>query len=569
MPIKVTYNPDMLVTGDLAHAAGRGRFLQEQDKFNEQIRQYDQSLAFKAQLARLENQRAHQAAQEQARQFNLSLDQKDRLAAAEAAMEQQKENRIWDQALLTNRANQEKALYEREQDRIQEERLQQEADDLKDYRLKQNKLGFSRLDAEREKLDYQRSRLDYDKVEKAKRGQTQEIKDQLEAQWIAEHGHKAGHGGKYPTSYQVYPDRDEMPTLDTVNEHLDGLKTHKDETGQVVWVNEHIGPADTYGKVHPDGVFRYFTLEDDGRDGLKAMNEDRIAVIEAHEKELTQKRTHDATAKKDSAKNDWDRKKYMMDALQTAVSQALQPVDTEDGLGTRKRGKEERREYIDTYMGEVRRMADEMEAQQEGQQEDIPEEIKRDHVIDPEWLEYFQNNQPSPGPFATIPLEGATDHLTENVLGGFETIHEMDLQGRIFDKQEALPEDPQEAQQEDPQVAELGRLSPLSANPYLAADPTKGNDALPEDPQENPMAEVQAAWSQKKSRGGALDEDWVEQKAIAAHELGMTVRPDGINEVGDLPAWTAFEFKGKLFVKQPDGKFLEVTRDIGSNKGAF
>ena len=145
----------------------------------------------------------------------------------------------------------------------------------------------------------------------------------------------------------------------------------------------------------------------------------------------------------------------------------------------------------------------------------------------------------------------------------------MYLQGRIFDKQEALPEDPQEAQQEDPQVAELGRLSPLSANPYLAADPTKGNDALPEDPQENPMAEVQAAWSQKKSRGGALDEDWVEQKAIAAHELGMTVRPDGINEVGDLPAWTAFEFKGKLFVKQPDGKFLEVTRDIGSNKGAF
>ena len=116
MPIKVTSNPDMLATGDLAHAAGRGQFLQEQDRFNEQIRQYDQSLAFKAQLARLENQRAHQAAQEQARQFNLSLDQRDRLAAAEAAMEQQKENRIWDQAQL-----------EAEAERTKEARLQLEA----------------------------------------------------------------------------------------------------------------------------------------------------------------------------------------------------------------------------------------------------------------------------------------------------------------------------------------------------------------------------------------------------------------------------------------------------------
>ena len=517
MPIKVTYNPDMLATGDLAHAAGRGQFLQEQDRFNEQIRQYDQSLAFKAELARLENQRAHQAAQEQARQFNLSLDQKDRLAAAEAAMEQQRENRIWDQALLTNRANEEKALYEREQDRIQEERLQQEAEDLKDYRLKQNKLGFARLDAEREKLDYQRSRLDYDKVEKAKRGQTQEVKDQLEAQWIETHGHKAGHNGKYPTGYQIHPDRDEMPTLDTVNEHLKGLKTHKDEEGQVVWVNEHIGPADSYGKVHPDGVFRYFTEEEDGRDGIEALNKDRISGITAHEKDLTQQRNHEATAKKDKANNNWDRQKYQMDALQTAVKESLQLVDSDDGRGKRKREPDERREYIDTYMAEVRRMADEIESQQKGQQEDqqedILEDILEDHEIDPVWLEYLQNNQPPPGE-TPIPLEED-------------------------------PYDRNEAQQEDPQVA------------------------LPEDPQENPMAEVQAAWSQKRLRGGALDEDWVEQKAIAAHELGMTVRPDGVNEVGDLPAWTAFEFKGKLYVKKPDGKFLEVTRDIGSNRGAF
>ena len=521
MPIKVTYNPDMLATGDLAHAAGRGQFLQEQDRFNEQIRQYDQSLAFKAELARLENQRAHQAAQEQARQFNLSLDQRDRLAAAEAAMEQQRENRIWDQALLTNRANQEKALYEREQDRIQEERLQQEAEDLKDYRLKQNNLGFARLDAEREKLDYQRSMLDRDKVEKAKRGQTQEVKDQLEEQWIERWGDKAGHNGEYPTSYQVYPDRDEMPTLDTVNQYLDGLKTHRDEEGQVVWVNEHIGPADSYGRVHPDGVFRYFTLEEDGRDGIKALNDDRISGITAHEKDLTQQRNHDATAKKDKAKNTWDRQKYLMDALQTAVSESLQRYP---------RQAEKRREYIDTYMDEVRRVADEIESQQKGQQEDQQEDILEDHEIDPVWLEYLQNNQPPPGEIP-IPLEG--------------------------DPQEVLPEEPQEVLPEEP-------------HEVLPEEP---QEALPEDPQEgqqeNPMAEVQAAWSQKRLRGGALDEDWVEQKAIAAHELGMTVRPDGVNEVGDLPAWTAFEFKGKLFVKKPDGKFLEVTRDIGSNRGAF
>ena len=547
MPIKVTYNPDMLATGDLAHAAGRGQFLQEQDKFNEQIRQYDQSLAFKAELARLENQRAHQAAQEQARQFNLSLDQKDRLAAAEAAMEQQKENRIWDQALLTHRANEEKALYEREQDRIQEERLQQEADDLKDYRLKQNKLGFSRLDAEREKLDYQRSMLDRDKVEKAKRGQTQEIQDQLEEQWIERWGDRAGHGGEYPTSYQVHPDRDEMPTLDTVNKHLDGLKTHRDETGQVVWVNEHIGPADEYGKVHPDGVFRYFTLEEDGRDGLELLSEHRISGITAHEKELTQKRNHDATTKKDSAKNDWDREKYMMDALQTAVSEALQLVDKKDGRGLRKRSKQEQREYIDTYMGEVRRMADEIEAQQggqqggqqEGQQEDIPEDVLDDLLT---------NITPAgeiPIPL-TLDPEDIPEGISEDILDDLLT--NMTPPGEIpipleGEPQEVLPEDPQEVLPEDPQEGQQ-------------EDPQEGQ-------QEDPMAEVQAAWAKAIRRGEVLDEGWVERKAKAAHELGMYVKvnrkgKDAKAVVSLLPAYSVFELRGEVYIKQPDGKSRKV-----------
>ena len=544
MPIKVTYNPDMLATGDLAHAAGRGQFLQEQDRFNEQIRQYDQSLAFKAQLARLENQRAHQAAQEQARQFNLSLDQRDRLAAAEAAMEQQKENRIWDQALLTHRANEEKALYEREQDRIQEERLQQEAEDLKDYRLKQNKLGFSRLDAEREKLDYQRSRLDYDKVEKAKRGQTQEIKDQLEEQWIERWGDRAGHGGEYPTSYQVYPDRDEMPTLDTVNKHLDGLKTHRDKTGQVVWVNEHIGPADEYGKVHPDGVFRYFTLEEDGRDGLELLSEHRISGITAHEAELTQKRTHDATTKKDSAKNDWDRKKYMMDALQTAVSEALQLVDKKDGRGLRKRGKKEQREYIDTYMGEVRRMADEIEDQQEGL-------LSRAYR------------------FAQTAWQTAQQAAQQ------EAQQEDPQEDLPEDPQEDLPEDIPEDPQEDISEDILDDLvtnwppSAETSTPLEEGDVERAREFLKtwqednEGQQEDPIAEMRAAWAKKKSRGGALDTEWVKQKAKAAHELGMYVK---VNEkekvakavVSSLPAYSVFELRGEVYIKQPDGKSLKV-----------
>ena len=481
MPIKVTYNPDMLATGDLAHAAGRGQFLQEQDKFNEQIRQYDQSLAFKAELARLENQRAHQAAQEQARQFNLSLDQKDRLAAAEAAMEQQKENRIWDQALLTNRANQAKALYEREQDQIQEERLRQEAEDLKLHRQSQNELGLNRLVHDQNKFDYDQSMVGYRAAEKAKKGQPQEIKDQIDAQWIADYGHKAGWGGKYPTDYQVNPDPKDILTLNKMQEHVEGLRENEDPNGDT-WVNEYIGPASDYGEEGPDGVFRY----DPHPGGKSLLSEHRIAGIKAHEAELTQKRTHDATAKKDGAKNDWDRDKFMLGVVETAVKEALENKDTGEP-----RTKTEREEYVDQKVDGVMRVWDRMKK--------------------------GQNNQPPPGEIP-IPLEG--------------------------DPEEDLPEDPQEDLPEEPQEV-------------LPEDPQ-------EDPQENPMAEVQAAWSQKKLRGGALDEDWVEQKAIAAHELGMTVRPDGINQVGDLPAWTAFEFKGKLFVKQPDGKFLEVTRDIGS-----
>ena len=487
MPIKVTYNPDMLATGDLAHAAGRGQFLQEQDRFNEQIRQYDQSLAFKAQLARLENQRAHQAAQEQARQFNLSLDQRDRLAAAEAAMEQQKENRIWDQAQLEAEAERTKearlqleAFYEREQDRIQEERLRQEAEDLKLHRQNQNELGLNRLVHEQNKFDYDQSMVAYRAAEKAKKGQTQEIKDQIDAQWIADYGHKAGWGGKYPTDYQVNPDPKDILTLDKMQAHVNGLRKNKDPNGDT-WVNEYIGPATEYGEEGPDGVFRY----DPHPGGKSLLGEHRIKGIAAHEAELTQKRTHDATAKKDGAKNDWDRDKFMLGVVETAVKEALENKDTGEP-----RTKTEREEYVDQKVDGVMRVWDRMKkAQQEGQQEGLLSQAYR---------------------FAQTAWQTAQQVAQ------------------------------QEAQQEDPQ------------------------EALPEDPQENPMAEVQAAWSQKRLRGGALDEDWVEQKAIAAHELGMTVRPDDVNEVGDLPAWTAFEYKGKVFVKKPDGEFLEVTRDIRS-----
>jgi|TARA_A100001391_G_scaffold192346_1_gene166547 hypothetical protein len=517
MPIKVTYNPDMLATGDLAHAAGRGQFLQEQDRFNEQIRQYDQSLAFKAQLARLENQRAHQAAQEQARQFNLSLDQKDRLAAAEAAMEQQKENRIWDQAQLEAGAERTKearlqleAFYEREQDRIQEKRLQQEAEDLKLHRQKQNELGLNRLVHDQNKFDYDQSMVAYRAAEKAKKGQTQEIKDQIDAQWIADYGHKAGWGGKYPTDYQVNPDPKDKLTLNKMQEHVEGLRKNEDPNGDT-WINKYIGPATDYGEEGPDGVFRY----DPHPGGKSLLSEHRIAGIEAHEKELTQKRNHDATTKKDSAKNDWDRDKYMLGVVETAVKESLENLDT-----GKPRTKTEREEYVDQKVDGVMRVWDRMKkAQQGGQQEGQQ--------------------------------EGLLSQASRFAQTAWQTV-----------QQTAQQVAQQEAQQEDPQVA------------------------LPEDPQENPMAEVQAAWSQKRLRGGALDEDWVEQKAIAAHELGMTVRPDGINQVGDLPAWTAFEFKGKLYVKHPDGKFLEVTRgirsgldsggygqdgnrDIRSNRGAF
>ena len=103
------------------------------------------------------------------------------------------------------------------------------------------------------------------------------------------------------------------------------------------------------------------------------------------------------------------------------------------------------------------------------------------------------------------------------------------------DPQEVLPEDPQEVLPEDPQ---------------------KGQ-------QEDPIAEMRAAWAKKKSRGGALDTEWVKQKAKAAHKLGMYVK---VNEkekvakevVSSLPAYSVFELRGEVYIKQPDGKSLKV-----------
>ena len=60
MPITIEYQPSFVAGGQIAYDAGRGRFLQEQDRFNlsqdqlgEQQRQFDQRLQFAAQEAAL------------------------------------------------------------------------------------------------------------------------------------------------------------------------------------------------------------------------------------------------------------------------------------------------------------------------------------------------------------------------------------------------------------------------------------------------------------------------------------------------------------------------------------
>lgn len=63
MPITIEYQPSLVAGGQIAYQAGRGRFLQEQDRFNfqqaglaEQQRQFDQRLQFAAQEAALRDQ---------------------------------------------------------------------------------------------------------------------------------------------------------------------------------------------------------------------------------------------------------------------------------------------------------------------------------------------------------------------------------------------------------------------------------------------------------------------------------------------------------------------------------
>ena len=63
MPITVGYDVPFTTTGPIAYASGRGRFLQEQDKYNEQTRQFDEYQSLR-ELAQQEQSRQFDAGQE-------------------------------------------------------------------------------------------------------------------------------------------------------------------------------------------------------------------------------------------------------------------------------------------------------------------------------------------------------------------------------------------------------------------------------------------------------------------------------------------------------------------------
>ena len=188
MPITIGYDVPFTTQGPIAYDSGRGRFLQEQDRFNESTRQFDEYQAFREQsLAEQARQadnrqaysydamRAQQGLSydqlgEQSRQFDARLQQSGFLATEELAQRQQRE-----QELSQYRND---ALNQQERQSLRGDL----AGMLKQKQQQQFALGVS----------------DWEKIQSFDGYRSPEAKQQAEAQWMSKYGESFG--GAPPTS---------------------------------------------------------------------------------------------------------------------------------------------------------------------------------------------------------------------------------------------------------------------------------------------------------------------------------------------------------------------------------
>jgi hypothetical protein len=107
MPITIEYQPSFVTGGQVAYDAGRGRFLQDQDRFNlsqaqfgEQQRQFDQRLQFAAQEAALRDQQLRAQMGQRGAIANAQLqyqDMQQRRSLEAELIQQQMQQEGWEQ----------------------------------------------------------------------------------------------------------------------------------------------------------------------------------------------------------------------------------------------------------------------------------------------------------------------------------------------------------------------------------------------------------------------------------------------------------------------------------------
>jgi len=254
MPINIQYIPDTAATGQIAYDAGRGLFLQNQDRFNleqqkfgldlnrlnvnqdqydrslqEQQRQYDTSQGL-AERKFSESQREFNSSfGEQQRQFDQGLQFKAQLAALQDYQQQRKlgqQQSQFDDQLQFSRQKQ-----AAEQARQQQLQAIQQRKDLQAVRQqKESRLYNQGLTAAQKVSDYL-GKLNPDQQQ------------QVIGQWMDQYG--TLFGGQFP--FQSPPQQPQVQTREMAVQGLEQMPG--------MLPGEAAGLVDAYGTTGPDGAF--------------------------------------------------------------------------------------------------------------------------------------------------------------------------------------------------------------------------------------------------------------------------------------------------------------------------
>ena len=258
MPINITYNPSYATSGAISNAAGRGEFLQKEDKFNfeqdkfsqslaENQRQYDQSLALNVGKTQLQNRQFNQSLNQRGNQFDRTLDQRGYLAERGFENEASRENRLWDQG---------------------DRGLDLQEDAMKQRAALDKRREFAGVKAAEDKRTFAMGNQEWNRLQEWRATAKPEEYDQAAQQWLDKYGGSAGFDGQLPSDIPAEPGSPDF-SLDMMKGRLTAAGLPEED----VWM---------YGESDLEGNFTLYEGANERIEIRAEKERDRVHDLEKH-----------------------------------------------------------------------------------------------------------------------------------------------------------------------------------------------------------------------------------------------------------------------------------------------